>query len=64
MNVESAPAPSDQLLGPQPRDERNGATDEESYPDFERTADELAARIPFLLDLIEHDLSTQEVTTR
>jgi ArsR family transcriptional regulator, arsenate/arsenite/antimonite-responsive transcriptional repressor / arsenate reductase (thioredoxin) len=41
---------------------REGTTDEESYPAFERTADELAGRIPFLLDLIEHDLSTQEVS--
>jgi ArsR family transcriptional regulator, arsenate/arsenite/antimonite-responsive transcriptional repressor / arsenate reductase (thioredoxin) len=40
---------------------REGGSDEESYPAFERTADELANRIPFLLDLIEHDLSTQEV---
>ena len=30
----------------------------------ERTADKLAARIPFLLELIEHDLSTQEVRNR
>jgi ArsR family transcriptional regulator, arsenate/arsenite/antimonite-responsive transcriptional repressor / arsenate reductase (thioredoxin) len=35
---------------------------EDGYTAFERTADELAARIPFLLELIEHDLSTQEVT--
>jgi protein-tyrosine-phosphatase len=41
---------------------REGGSDEECYPDFERTADELAARLPFLLELIEHDLSTQEVT--
>jgi ArsR family transcriptional regulator, arsenate/arsenite/antimonite-responsive transcriptional repressor / arsenate reductase (thioredoxin) len=40
---------------------REGGSDEEGYPAFERTADELAARIPFLLELIEHDLSTQEV---
>jgi protein-tyrosine-phosphatase/DNA-binding transcriptional ArsR family regulator len=41
---------------------REGATDEESYVAFERTAVELAARIPFLLELIEHDLPTQEVS--
>ena len=35
---------------------RAGASDEESYPAFERTADELAARA-FLLELIEHNLS-------
>jgi ArsR family transcriptional regulator, arsenate/arsenite/antimonite-responsive transcriptional repressor / arsenate reductase (thioredoxin) len=40
---------------------REGGSDEESYPAFERTADEFASRIPFLLDLIDHDLSTQEV---
>jgi protein-tyrosine-phosphatase/DNA-binding transcriptional ArsR family regulator len=38
---------------------RDGGTDAKSYPAFERTADELAARIPFLLELIEHDLSTE-----
>jgi protein-tyrosine-phosphatase len=43
---------------------REGGTDEESYPAFERTADELAARIPFLLELIEHDLSRKEVSNR
>jgi ArsR family transcriptional regulator, arsenate/arsenite/antimonite-responsive transcriptional repressor / arsenate reductase (thioredoxin) len=42
---------------------REGGSDEETYPAFERTADELAVRIPFLLDLIEHDPSTQEVST-
>jgi protein-tyrosine-phosphatase len=40
---------------------REGATDEERYPAFERTANELAARIPCLLELIEHDVSTPEV---
>ena len=43
---------------------REGATDEERYPAFERTANELAARIPCLLELIENDLSTQEVRNR
>jgi len=32
---------------------REGDTDEETYPAFVRTADELATRIPFLLELIE-----------
>jgi ArsR family transcriptional regulator, arsenate/arsenite/antimonite-responsive transcriptional repressor / arsenate reductase (thioredoxin) len=41
---------------------REGDTDEETLPAFERTADELAARIPFLLELIEHNLFSQEVT--
>jgi ArsR family transcriptional regulator, arsenate/arsenite/antimonite-responsive transcriptional repressor / arsenate reductase (thioredoxin) len=42
---------------------REGGSDEETYPAFERAADELAARIPFLLELIEHDPSMQEVST-
>jgi ArsR family transcriptional regulator, arsenate/arsenite/antimonite-responsive transcriptional repressor / arsenate reductase (thioredoxin) len=41
---------------------REGSSDEESYPAFQRTAAELAARIPFLLALIEHTHSAQEVT--
>jgi protein-tyrosine-phosphatase/DNA-binding transcriptional ArsR family regulator len=40
---------------------RESGSDEDGYPAFARTADELAARIPFLLELIEHELSTQEV---
>jgi ArsR family transcriptional regulator, arsenate/arsenite/antimonite-responsive transcriptional repressor / arsenate reductase (thioredoxin) len=43
---------------------RAGATDEESYPAFERAAEELGTRIGFLLELIEHNLSTQEVSER
>jgi protein-tyrosine-phosphatase len=39
-----------------------GATGEESYAAFERTTSELAARIPFLLELIEHDLQAPEVS--
>jgi protein-tyrosine-phosphatase/DNA-binding transcriptional ArsR family regulator len=39
---------------------REGATDEESYPAFERTADEIAARIPFLLALIDHTATVRE----
>jgi protein-tyrosine-phosphatase/DNA-binding transcriptional ArsR family regulator len=34
---------------------REGASDEESYPAFERTADELDTRVPFLLELIAHN---------
>jgi protein-tyrosine-phosphatase len=41
---------------------REGDTDEETLPAFERTAAELAARVPFLLELIEHKLPSQEVT--
>jgi protein-tyrosine-phosphatase/DNA-binding transcriptional ArsR family regulator len=41
---------------------REGSTDEESYPAFERTAEELAARIPFLLELIVHERQAQEVS--
>ena len=40
---------------------REGGSDEEAYPALERTAAELSARIPFLLELIDQDLSTQEV---
>jgi ArsR family transcriptional regulator, arsenate/arsenite/antimonite-responsive transcriptional repressor / arsenate reductase (thioredoxin) len=40
---------------------REGESDAESYPAFERTADELATRIPFLLALIGHTTSTQGV---
>jgi protein-tyrosine-phosphatase/DNA-binding transcriptional ArsR family regulator len=41
---------------------RKGATDAETYLAFKRTADELATRIPFLLELIGHETQTQEVT--
>jgi protein-tyrosine-phosphatase len=41
---------------------REPGSDEETLPAFERTAAELAARIPFLLALIEHTQSTHEVT--
>jgi ArsR family transcriptional regulator, arsenate/arsenite/antimonite-responsive transcriptional repressor / arsenate reductase (thioredoxin) len=41
---------------------RVGDRDEETYPAFQRTATELAARIPFLLERIKQDRSTQEVT--
>jgi ArsR family transcriptional regulator, arsenate/arsenite/antimonite-responsive transcriptional repressor / arsenate reductase (thioredoxin) len=34
---------------------REGNSDEESYPAFQRTYAELAQRIPFFLQLIEHD---------
>jgi ArsR family transcriptional regulator, arsenate/arsenite/antimonite-responsive transcriptional repressor / arsenate reductase (thioredoxin) len=39
---------------------REGETDDQTYPAFERTADELATRIPFLLELIGDATSTQE----
>jgi ArsR family transcriptional regulator, arsenate/arsenite/antimonite-responsive transcriptional repressor / arsenate reductase (thioredoxin) len=41
---------------------REGSTDEETYPAFEHTAAELAARIPFLLELIAQDHATSEVS--
>jgi protein-tyrosine-phosphatase len=41
---------------------REGSTDEETYPAFQRTTEELATRIPFLLELIAHTTPTQEVT--
>jgi protein-tyrosine-phosphatase/DNA-binding transcriptional ArsR family regulator len=41
---------------------RQGRTDAETYPAFERTADELANRIPFLLELIASTAPPQEVS--
>ena len=41
---------------------REGSSDAETYPAFQRTASELATRIPFLLQLIGHTTQTQEVT--
>lgn len=41
---------------------RDGRTDAETYPAFERTAEELASRIPFLLELIANNASPQEVS--
>jgi protein-tyrosine-phosphatase len=41
---------------------REGSTDEEAYPAFERTAAELAIRIPFLLELIAQTTQAQEVS--
>jgi protein-tyrosine-phosphatase len=38
---------------------REGNSDEETYPAFERTADELVTRIPYLLKQIYH---SQEVS--
>jgi protein-tyrosine-phosphatase/DNA-binding transcriptional ArsR family regulator len=38
-----------------PEPSAEGANDAETYPAFERTAVELATRITFLLELIEHD---------
>jgi ArsR family transcriptional regulator, arsenate/arsenite/antimonite-responsive transcriptional repressor / arsenate reductase (thioredoxin) len=37
-------------------------SDDETLPAFERTADELAARIPFLLELIAQNTQAQEVS--
>jgi protein-tyrosine-phosphatase/DNA-binding transcriptional ArsR family regulator len=41
---------------------RGPGTDDETLPAFERTADELAARIPFLLDRITSTAEAQEVS--
>ena len=41
---------------------REGRSDAETYPAFERTADELATRIPFLLELIASTAPPQEVS--
>ena len=41
---------------------RAGDSDEQTYPAFQRTASEIATRVRYLLDRIEHDRSAQEVT--
>jgi protein-tyrosine-phosphatase/DNA-binding transcriptional ArsR family regulator len=41
---------------------REGETDQDTYPAFERAADELATRIPFLLELIAQTTEAQEVS--
>jgi protein-tyrosine-phosphatase len=41
---------------------REPGSDDETLPAFERTADELAARIPFLLELIASSRRAQEVS--
>ncbi len=41
---------------------REGRSDAETYPAFERTADELANRVPFLLELIASNAPPQEVS--
>jgi ArsR family transcriptional regulator, arsenate/arsenite/antimonite-responsive transcriptional repressor / arsenate reductase (thioredoxin) len=48
------PAHPDLIHWSIPDPAREGGTDAETYPAFERTAHELAVRIPFLLELIEH----------
>lgn len=41
---------------------RGGGDDDQSYPAFQRTAAELASRMPFLLNLIEYAHSAEEVS--
>jgi protein-tyrosine-phosphatase/DNA-binding transcriptional ArsR family regulator len=43
-----------------PDPSREGETDAQTYPAFQRTADELAVRIAFLIAVIEHDRTTEE----
>ena len=43
---------------------REGGSEEETYPPFERTASELERRIPFLISVIDHDQSSEEVGCR
>jgi ArsR family transcriptional regulator, arsenate/arsenite/antimonite-responsive transcriptional repressor / arsenate reductase (thioredoxin) len=43
-----------------PDPSREGGDDDQSYPAFQRTAAELATRVPFLLDLIAYTRSTSE----
>jgi ArsR family transcriptional regulator, arsenate/arsenite/antimonite-responsive transcriptional repressor / arsenate reductase (thioredoxin) len=54
------PARPDLIHWSIPDPAREGDTDEETYPAFQRTANELATRIPFLLELIEHTQATEE----
>jgi protein-tyrosine-phosphatase len=39
---------------------REGDTEEETYPAFHRTADQLETRIRFLIRLIEHELTVEQ----
>jgi ArsR family transcriptional regulator, arsenate/arsenite/antimonite-responsive transcriptional repressor / arsenate reductase (thioredoxin) len=48
------PGPPDLIHWSIPDPAREGDSDEQTYPAFERTANELATRITFLLELIEH----------
>ncbi len=48
------PADPDLIHWSVPDPAREGDTDEKTYPAFERTARELATRITFLLELVEH----------
>lgn len=41
---------------------REGVSDHDSYPAFQRTAGEIAARLPFLLEMIAHTANAQEVS--
>jgi protein-tyrosine-phosphatase/DNA-binding transcriptional ArsR family regulator len=41
---------------------RDGDTDAQTYPAFQRTATELSVRLGFLIDLIEHTNETPDVT--
>lgn len=41
---------------------REGRSDAETYPAFKRTADKLAGRVPYLLELIANTASPQEVS--
>jgi protein-tyrosine-phosphatase len=54
------PARPDLIHWSIPDPAREGETDAQTYPAFQRTATELATRIPFLLELIEHTQATQE----
>jgi protein-tyrosine-phosphatase len=54
------PARPDLIHWSIPDPARAGETDAQTYPAFQRTATELATRIPFLLELIEHTQATQE----
>ena len=54
------PARPDLIHWSIPDPAREGDTDAQSYPAFQRTATELATRIPLLLKLVEHTKATEE----
>jgi protein-tyrosine-phosphatase/DNA-binding transcriptional ArsR family regulator len=50
----------DRIHWSMPDPAREGGSDAQTYAAFQRTAAELATRIPFLLELIDHRLTTEE----
>jgi protein-tyrosine-phosphatase/DNA-binding transcriptional ArsR family regulator len=54
------PGHPDMIHWSTPDPAREGDTDEETYPAFRRTADQLETRIEFLIRLIEHELTVEQ----